>query len=159
MKDDLNRDEMLGRLRERIVRFAASRLSREVAEDVAQEVLLLLHEKYAAVNGLGELMPLALEITRFKILSARRKVIRRGEHIQVSIDDLPLAGGDADPFDQAARREQLERLEAALQTLGERCRELFRLKLADTRFRRFRSGWASRRLIPCIRGTCGAGSI
>lgn len=75
----MDRSEILARLRERIFRFAASRLSREAAEDVAQEVLLLLHEKYAAVDRLEELVPLALEITRFKILSTRRKVVRRGE--------------------------------------------------------------------------------
>jgi RNA polymerase sigma-70 factor (ECF subfamily) len=126
--------EILARLRERIFRFAASRLSTEAAEDVAQEVLLLLHEKYADVNRAEQLMPLALEITRFKILGARRKVIRRGEQMQVSIDDLPLAGSDPDPFDQAARREQIDRLETVLKTLGDRCRELFRLKLSGHTF-------------------------
>lgn len=130
----MDQGELLARLRERIFRFAASRLSREAAEDVAQEVLLLLHEKYAGVTRIEELLPLALEISRFKILGARRKVVRRGEQTQVSIDDLSLAGSDPDPFDQAARREQVDRLEAALKTLGERCRELFRLKLSGHTF-------------------------
>ena len=44
----MRRDEILGKLRERIVRFAASHGSGDAAEDLAQEVLLLLHEKYAA---------------------------------------------------------------------------------------------------------------
>lgn len=129
-----DRGEILARLRERIFAFAASRLSREAAEDVAQEVLLVLHEKYAAVTRMEELLPLALEITRFKILGARRKVVRRGEHLQISIDDLPLAGNAADPFDQAAHRENVDRLELALSGLGDRCRELFRLKLAGYTF-------------------------
>jgi len=122
------------RLRERIFRFAASRLSREAAEDLAQEVLVVLHEKYPTVERVEDLLPLSIEIARFKILGARRKIVRRGEHTQVSVDDLPLSGGGPDPYDQAARRERMDRLEAALAGLGERCRDLFRLKLEGYTF-------------------------
>src|SRR5580704_2670784 len=45
-KFQVDRDQTLGRLRERILRYAASHLSRDLAEDLAQEVLLVLHEKY-----------------------------------------------------------------------------------------------------------------
>ncbi|HWZ32867.1 MAG TPA: sigma-70 family RNA polymerase sigma factor [Bryobacteraceae bacterium] len=130
----MERDEILARLRERIFRFAASRLSRDAAEDLAQEVLVVLHEKYAALNRIEDLLPVSLEIARFKIMGTRRKIVRRGEHTQVSVDDLPLAGGGEDPFEQAARREQMERLESALAVLGERCRDLFRLKLEGYTF-------------------------
>ncbi len=130
----MERDELLARLRERIFRFAASRLSREVAEDLAQEVLLVLHEKYPDLDRVEDLLPLSLEIARFKILGTRRKIVRRGEHTQVSVDDLPLASGGEDPFDQALRRERLERLEAAIAGLGDRCRQLFRLKLEGYTF-------------------------
>ena len=37
------REELLAKLRERILGFAASRLQRDAAEDLAQEVLVLLH--------------------------------------------------------------------------------------------------------------------
>jgi len=124
----LERNQILGLLRERIVRFAASRVG-EDADDIAQEVLLLLHEKYPALNRVEDLLPLSLEIARFKILAARRKTIRRGENTQVSVDDLPLAGRGPDPLEQAVRRERLDQLEAALKELGDRCREIFRLKL------------------------------
>jgi RNA polymerase sigma-70 factor (ECF subfamily) len=130
----VNRDEIMAKLRERILRFAASRLQRDAAEDLAQEVLIVLEEKYRALERVEDLLPLSLEIARFKILGARRKSVRRGEHTQVSVDDLPLAGGGADPYDQAARRERMERLEAALAGLGERCRDLFRLKLEGYTF-------------------------
>jgi RNA polymerase sigma-70 factor, ECF subfamily len=129
----LERSRILELLRERIVRFAASRVG-EVADDIAQEVLLLLHEKYPALDRVEDLLPLSLEIARFKILAARRKSIRRGENTQISVEDLPLAGGGPDPFEQAARRERLERLEAALKQLGDRCREIFRLKLQGLSF-------------------------
>lgn len=125
---------ILERLRERILRFAASKVSREAAEDIAQEVLLVLHEKYSSVSRPEQLVPLSIEIARFKILGARRKVARRGENTQVSVDDLPLASREEGPFEQAARREQLEKLENALRELGERCRELFRLKLEGLTF-------------------------
>jgi RNA polymerase sigma-70 factor (ECF subfamily) len=126
----LERNQILALLRERIVRFAASRLGGETgAEDIAQEVLLLLHEKYPALDRAEDLLPLSLEIARFKILAARRKTIRRGENTQVSVDDLPLAGSGPDPFEQTARRERLDQLEAALKQLGDRCRNIFRLKL------------------------------
>jgi RNA polymerase sigma-70 factor, ECF subfamily len=101
---------------------------------LTQEVLLLLHEKYPAVDRVEDLVPLSLEIARFKLIATRRKSFRRGEHTQISIDDLPLAGGATDPYEQAARRERLDALESALESLGERCRELMRLKLEGRSF-------------------------
>ena len=130
----MDRDQILSRLRERIFRFAASKLSKDAAEDVAQEVLLVLHEKYAAVDRIEDLLPLSLEIARFKIWGARRKSVRRGENTAVSVDDLPLAGSMPDPLEQTERRQRIDRLEAALKQLGDRCRELFRLKLEGYSF-------------------------
>ncbi len=95
---------------------------------------MVLHEKYASVSDLQQLVPLSLEIARFKIWASRRKTVRRGEHTQASVEDLPLAASDADPLEQTERRERLDRLEAALKTLGGRCRELFRLKLLGHSF-------------------------
>jgi RNA polymerase sigma-70 factor (ECF subfamily) len=130
----VDRDQTLARLRERIVRYAASKLSEDSAEDVAQEVLMVLHEKYAAVDGIEDLLPLSLEIARFKIWGARRKTVRRGENTAVSVDDLPLAGAGPDPLEQTETRQRVDRLEAALLQLGDRCRELFRLKLEGYSF-------------------------
>ena len=138
----MDRNEILERLRARIVRFAASRLvggaadgsAGDTPEDIAQEVLLVLHQKYPALDRVEDLVPLAIEIARFKILAARRKTVRRGEHSQVSVDDLPIAGGGLDPLEQTARRERLEQLEAALKGLGDRCRDLFRLKIQGLSF-------------------------
>jgi len=138
----LDRNEILEHLRARIVRFAASRLvggaadgsAGDTPEDIAQEVLLVLHEKYPDLNRTEDLVPLAIEIARFKILAARRKMVRRGEHTQVSVDELPLVGVGPDPLEQTARRERLERLEAALKELGDRCRDIFRLKIQGFSF-------------------------
>ena len=78
----MTRDEILTSLRERILAFATSRVSREVAEDLTQEVLVLLHEKYARVTELTELVPLAFQVLRFKMLDAHRKSLRRANTIR-----------------------------------------------------------------------------
>ena len=130
----MDRDQTLSRLRERILRYAASKLQKDAAEDVAQEVLMVLHEKYAAVQDIEDLLPLSLEIARYKIWGVRRKTVRRGENISVSVDDLPLAGSGPDPLAQTETRQRVDRLEAALLQLGDRCRELFRLKLEGLSF-------------------------
>ena len=130
----VEREEILAKLRERIVMFAASHLSRDAAEDLAQEVLMLLHEKYAHLDRIEDLLPLSFQIVRFKILSLRRKAVRRGEYNQVSITDIQLPDLESNPADAAERREMLERLTKAVAQLGERCRELIRLKLQGRSF-------------------------
>lgn len=128
--------EILEKLRERIVRYAASHIqgSKESAQDLAQEVLLVLHEKYGELERLEDLLPMSLEIARLKLWAARRKSLRRGENFPVNVEDLPLPSRDPDPFEQASRRETLARVEEALKQLGERCRELYRLKLQGYSF-------------------------
>ncbi len=95
---------------------------------------MLLHEKYAHLERPEDLLPLSLQIIRFKIMSLRRKAARRGEYSQVSVTDIPLPDLDSNPADQLERKEMLERLEQAIGQLGERCRELIRLKLQGKTF-------------------------
>lgn len=128
------RAEILRKLRERIVGFAASRLQRDAAEDLAQEVLVVLHEKYAHVTRLEDLLPLALQIVRFKMLALRRKAVRRGEYTQVSTGEIQVADSAADPALAAERTELRERLAQAISKMGERCRRMFALKLEGKTF-------------------------
>src|SRR4051794_15587485 len=130
----VDREHILRRLRERIVAFAASHLSRDVAEDLAQEVLLLLHEKYPHLERVEDLLPLSLQIVRFKIMSTRRKAARHGEYTQVSVTDLPLPDLEQNPADYVERKQTMERLTKAIAGLGDRCRELMRLKLQGKTF-------------------------
>jgi RNA polymerase sigma-70 factor, ECF subfamily len=130
----MQRDDVLRLLRERILAFAASRMQREMAEDLAQDVLMVLHEKYGHVTKLEELFPLSLQILRFKMIAQRRKSVRRGENAPVSVDDVPLPDDGEDPESFVARREMLEQLSSALERLGERCKEMFRLKLEGRSF-------------------------
>lgn len=133
-----SRDETLQRVRERIVRFAASRLSKDVAEDLAQDVLVLLTTKYADKSNIEDLLPLAFRVVRFKMLAYRRKLQRRGEDRQESLDDVEYALGDPSviphPDVQLRRRELRERLVSAVRQLTGRCRDLFRMKLQGLSF-------------------------
>ena len=130
----MDRDQILASLRERILAFATLRVPRAQAEDLVQEVLVVLHEKYAPVTELSELVPLAFQILRFKMLDAHRKSFRRGEYNQESIDDLPLTDPCDDPARQLDQKQRVDRLLASIGQLGERCRELFKWKLEGKSF-------------------------
>jgi RNA polymerase sigma-70 factor (ECF subfamily) len=130
----MSQDEILASLRERILAFATLRVSRAQAEDLTQEVLVVLHEKYLNVTDLTELVPLAFQVLRFKMLDAHRKSLRRGEYNQESVDDLPLADPGDDPATQLDQKQRVNRLLAALAQLGDRCSELFKWKLEGKSF-------------------------
>jgi RNA polymerase sigma-70 factor (ECF subfamily) len=135
----MERDEILLRLRERIVAFAASRIAGDAAEDLAQETLMLLHDKYAHVTRLEELFPLSMQIMRFKMVALRRKSYRRGETGQVSVDDIQIPDLGPDPATFVERKEMMERMTAAIGKLGARCREIFRLRLLGRSFAEIQS--------------------
>jgi RNA polymerase sigma-70 factor (ECF subfamily) len=130
----MTRDEILDRLRERIVGFAASRMQRDAAEDIAQEVLVVLHEKYRHLERMEDLVPVAFEILRFKAIALRRKTVRRGEYNQVSVEDIHLPDPGVDPAMEAERRELRQRLIEAITKLGTRCRRIMALKLEGKNF-------------------------
>ncbi len=96
--------------------------------------MIVLEEKYGHVERLEELLPLSLQIVRFKMMGARRKMVRRGEYTQVSVDDVPLADFEAGPLRTAEGRELVDRLSAAMRQLGPRCRDLMRHKLRGRTF-------------------------
>ena len=128
----MDRDQILSRLRERIVAFAASRIQRDSAEDLAQEVLVVLEQKYAHVTALDELLPLSLQIMRFKLAALRRKQERRG--IAEDAAEMQIADQRPSPEAHAEREELLRRLSEAIPKLGERCREILRMKLLGRSF-------------------------
>jgi RNA polymerase sigma-70 factor (ECF subfamily) len=128
------RDEILRKLRERIVGFAASRMQRDAAEDLAQEVLMVLHEKYGRLDRPEDLLPLALKIVRFKMAAYYRKARRHGEYAQVPVDEIQTPDGHTDALTAMEQLEMRERLVAAVAALGERCRKLLALKLEGKTF-------------------------
>src|SRR5689334_25251261 len=104
------RDAILSALRERILAFATLRVSKDHAEDLAQDVLALLHDKYPHVVELTELVPLAFQVLRYKMLDAHRKALRRGEYNQESVDELPLAASGGTPETHLDDKQRVERL-------------------------------------------------
>jgi len=143
---DTDRSGILASLRERIVAFAASRYARDAAEDLAQEVLVVLQEKYSHLDRLEDLVPLSFQILRFKLVAWQRKAYRRGEYDAISVEDHPIASETPDAHDELERRELMEKLSTGLQMLGKRCQELFRHKLQGRNFIE-------------IQGLMGAGTI
>ncbi len=142
----MDRNQALAQLRERIVAFAASRMQRDTAEDLAQEVLMVIERKYRDVEAVEELIPLGLQIIRYKMLGLQRKNVRRGEYKHVDPGELPLADPAPNPEAVAERRQIQERLRQAMEKLEGRCRELFKLKLEGKTF-------------PEIQGILGASSV
>ena len=96
---------------------------------------------YPDVEAVEELVPLAMEIARLKLMGARRKSARRGEYARVAVD---ATGGEdpeegafqvvSNPEAQTEQRELVEQLEHAMEQLSGRCRELFRMKLEGLSF-------------------------
>ncbi len=95
---------------------------------------MLIHEKYQHLERIEDLVPLSLQIARFKIMSQRRKSQRRGEYTQVSITDIQLPDLETNPASAAERKEMLERLARAMAQAGERCRKIIRMKLEGRTF-------------------------
>jgi RNA polymerase sigma-70 factor (ECF subfamily) len=97
-------------------------------------VLVLLHEKYARVTELTELVPLAFQVLRFKMLDAHRKSLRRGEYNQESVDDLPLANPGDDPATLLDQKQRVDRLLAAVAQLGRTLPRPVQIEIGGTQF-------------------------
>ena len=128
------REQLLTGLRERIVAYAASRVGRDFAEDLAQEVLLVLETKYGYLETAEDLVPVSFQILRFKMQDLRRKQARRGEFNSLDAAVLPLSDGAESALASLEREELLARLREALEAMEGRCREMFRLKLEGRNF-------------------------
>jgi RNA polymerase sigma-70 factor (ECF subfamily) len=130
-------EAVLEMLRERIVAFAASRIGRPQAEDLAQETLMLLLEKYGEVEAIEELVPLSFRILRFKMAAGFRKSARRGEDSAIPVEDANLRSAD-DPEHDLLTRERRRLLLDALEELGGRCREILKMKMSGQGFEQIR---------------------
>ena len=130
----LTRDAALASLRLRILSAARRRLSPADAEDLTQEVLLLLTTKYAEVEDPGQLVALALGILRKKRADLWRKCARRGEASAEDVTEVPLPDGSPGPDTIAADRERLRLFAEAAARLEGRCREILRRKLEGLSF-------------------------
>ena len=125
-----DRNYIFSELRERIRGFATSRIGSDRAEDVAQETLLVLMDKYDSVANLTELLRIAFKVARFKIGNLiRLEQRRRTEGLEAKQWDglpAPTLGG---PEDQAVRSQMSDQLAGSVALMSGRCREIFRMKL------------------------------
>lgn len=132
--EPLSRDAALAAIRSRVLAVARRRVPPADAEDLAQEVLLLLATKYAHVEDPPELVALALGILRKKRSERWRKAARRGENRGEDPATLPLPDARPSPDTVATDRERLRLLARAAARLDGRCREILRLKLEGRSF-------------------------
>ena len=139
----LEPEEVLARVRARVLAAARAWLSPADAEDVAQETLLLLSAKYAHVSAPEELVAIAAGIVRLKRLAHWRKAARRRNLGETSAssgtDDGSgpfgnVLGGEPDPEAVAQGRQRLSLLVEAAARLDGRCREILRRKLQGASF-------------------------
>ena len=135
----LARQAVLAALRERVLAFAASRMGRDVAEDLTQDVLVLLVQKYPAVEHAEDLVPLSLRIMRFKMAGYRRRVRRRGEDTAKPADELDLPDRGPSPAEAAERSRLAERIESAAAHLEPRCQTILRMRLEGYSFPEIRT--------------------
>lgn len=133
----MDREATIRLLRERIVAFAKSRLWRAgdfAAEDLAQETLMVIEERYRHVTAPEELVRLAMQICRFKMMAQGAKSGRRGEGTAIPVEEMPLADPADGPEEQALRQERARQFARAFAELGERCQQIFRWKMAGESF-------------------------
>lgn len=95
---------------------------------------MVLEEKYRHVTTIEELLPLAFEIMRFKLMGWRNRDTRRGENTQLDVTEIPLADPTPGQDILIDRQRRLDLLTTALAGMGERCRNIFRWKLEGKGF-------------------------
>jgi RNA polymerase sigma-70 factor (ECF subfamily) len=139
-----SRETSLEKVRTRILAAARRSLSSADAEDLAQEVMVVLHERYAHVEAPQELVALGVTILRLKRMAAWRKARRRQDAGHTVLPSLPGEADDPveatpdagapDPEAIAHHRERLRLFTEAAGRLDGRCREILRLKLEGLSF-------------------------
>ena len=100
---------------------------------------MVLHEKYGHLERIEDLLPLSLQIVRFKMMAERRKHVRHGDYTSVPVDEISLPDLTM-PADQAVDlKQRRERLARAMTQLGDRCRQILAWKLAGKGFAEIQS--------------------
>jgi len=135
------REQALVIVRRRVLAYARRRLAPADAEDLTQDVMLLLATKYAHVTAAEELVALGVRSTALKTMAHWRKTARRrvaGESPVPDGEDASRAertpDAAPDPEAVALGRQRLTLLVEATAQLDGRCREVLRRKLAGASF-------------------------
>ncbi len=127
--------EHLSLIRQRILAFTLRRLtpheaSFAEAEDIAQNCIVTLWERYPEKRDLAEMTAIAIGVARHKIAQFRRDRERLSRVTVESADDA-AASSSGGLFEHIAARREADRFLRAMLQLPPRCRELLRLKLVE----------------------------
>lgn len=137
------KSEDLEKLRVRIRSYAASKQGGQAAEDITQEVLVVLAEKEKALGSplkFNDAMGFAVETLKYKCLEHGRRA--RKDSREIPVDDFSTHPGfvvDADQYvtleQKQEQKQLLERLKKGIRRLPERCQKLikFDLERLDTK--------------------------
>ena len=98
----------------------------------------MLIKKYSDVRQIEDLLAIGMKTMKFKILGHRRKAKSSGLDGALQVDDMQLRSEQPDAAELLERRQLADRLAEAVNKLGDRCRELYRLKLAGKSYEEIR---------------------
>ncbi len=122
---DLSKEEILRLARERIFRYAASRVRGDVADDIAQAAMIILIKKYSDKESVDEILKISMGITKLLLQS----YYRTGKIDTVDVESANIEDYSPNPEQEARFRQLQSRIMQAVEELGGRCRQLFLLKL------------------------------
>lgn len=125
----MDRNQLYAELHARILRWATSKVGVGRADDLAQEVMLELSRKYAHLEDPEDLLPVAVQILKFKTWGDNRRRSRRKEDQQLPVDEVLLAYEGPSPEQWVIDREVRRLLPKAIRRLSKPCRELIGLQL------------------------------
>lgn len=125
--DDLEYQRNLEMIRERVARFARRAGCGDAAEDVGQECIAVLIEKYSEKRDPCEMTKIAIGISRNKM----RERARQEQH-QVELSDM--TDHEADIHRELERSQVTDLFLKAVKRLSERCRKLVALLIEEKGF-------------------------
>lgn len=120
------RDSVLEQVRGCVVRYVAGR-NPEWADDIAQEVMLLIHVRYPHLEKTHDLLPLGITIARLKIYEFQRRRTRGGAQFAEEFDAVDSNSPSVE--EQLIRKSAAERLRHGIRQLGVGCQQLLQMFL------------------------------
>jgi DNA-directed RNA polymerase specialized sigma24 family protein len=141
-----DRSAILANIRDRIATLAASCMSKEDAEDIAQAVVVALMTTYAGKSDPAELLRLAFKIYTYMKYRKWDEMARRKN--MLSVDDPGIASKTGTPEDLRLLKDFTEKLAAAIEKMGEPCFTIVRMLYTGFSIADIRKEINRRRIIP-----------
>jgi RNA polymerase sigma factor (sigma-70 family) len=139
----VDREETFRLLRERIVKYGQSHVS-GFAEDLVQDAITLLLDKYKEKDQLDDLIPLGIAVMKNKISDLRRSSGFRAAKGGVDAQTASLPSKEPRPDQVFEKNERTALLVAGVRRLSEDCRELLKFRvqgMSTEQIHKHRPGW------------------